>query len=346
MTRHEPHVDVHAPRQGRPRGVLLTGEPMGLLIAAQAGPLESVSTYHVAIAGSEYNVAVGLARLGTPVTYLTKLGRDSFGRRILAGLKANSIGTDGVAWSEERSTGFMLKGKAAGGDPPIEYFRRNSAASTYSTGDLPGLAWSEYSILHLTGIMPALSPTTWDLTLHLIDLARAHGLLVSFDPNLRPQLWPSEAAMREHINELASRADLVLPGRKEGKILTGSDDAGAIARFYIQRGAHTVVVKVGKPGAYVADANHHLTVPGYSVARVVDTVGAGDGFAAGILSGLYEGLPFEQAVARGSAIGSIQVTFRGDNEGLPDREQLAHFQRSRPRYPAPDGSPSLVGAHA
>lgn len=328
---------IHVPRD-RPRGVLLVGEPMGLLIAEDEGPLEQVARYAVAIAGSEFNVAVGLARLGTPVTYLTKLGRDSFGRRILAGFQANGIGTDGVAWSEDHSTGFMLKGKASGGDPPIEYFRRNSAASTYCVGDLPALEWSQYSILHVTGIMPALSPQTWDLTVHLIRVARDNGVTVTFDPNLRPQLWPGEEVMRGRINELAVQADVVLPGIAEGRILTGSDSADGVARFYLDRGVDAVVVKTGREGAYVASARRGYAVPGYSVERVVDTVGAGDGFAAGILSGLYEGLSFDQAVLRGSAIGAIQVTVRGDNEGLPNRSQLEEFQRARPRYPIQDGA--------
>ncbi len=307
-------------------GLILAGEPMGLLIAQSEGSLDSVSGYDLAVAGAEFNVAIGTARLEHKVTYITKLGNDPFGKRIIRVLNENKIGNEFVSFSDERTTGFMLKGRVSKGDPDIFYFRKNSAASTLNVDDVANIDMTAYSNIHLTGILPALSQDTKKAVFKMIEKAKEAGLFISFDPNLRPQLWASQDEMVATINELASYADIVLPGQAEGKILVGTEDARAINDFYLNNGAKICVTKCGAKGAYVTtkDGESYM-VDGYKVEKVVDTVGAGDGFATGVVTGLMEGLPLKDAVKRGTAIGAIQVMSRGDNEGLPTREQLAAF---------------------
>ena len=306
-------------------GLILAGEPMGLLIAQSEGSLDSVSGYDLAVAGAEFNVAVGVARLGHRVTYMTKLGKDPFGQRIIHVLNENKIGNEFVAWSDTKKTGFMLKDRVSQGDPDIFYFRAGSAASTLSVEDVEKIRFDEYSHIHLTGILPALSESTRAAVNLMFDKARQAGLLITFDPNLRPQLWPSQDVMIQSINDMASKADIVLPGTAEGKILMGSDDPKKINAFYRNLGAKAVITKVGSQGAYVTTATEEYLVPGFKVDKVIDTVGAGDGFAAGVITALMEGLPLKEAVRRGNAIGAIQVTSRGDNEGLPYPDQLKAF---------------------
>lgn len=309
------------------KGIMLVGEPLGLFIAKSEGPLDEVTEYSCAVAGAEFNVAVGLRRLGHPVGYLTKLGLDPFGKRIQKVMQQNGIGTEHMAWSGERSTGFMLKSMVAAGDPEIFYFRKNSAASALNREDVDAVDLSGYGWLHLTGIFPALSAATREASFRLIERARKNGMTVSFDPNLRPQLWGSREEMVEVINALALKSDIVFPGAAEGLILTGSDKPEEICEFYRSRGVKTVVVKVGKKGAYASNGEESFLVPGCPVKKIVDTVGAGDGFAAGTISAMMEGLPLWDAAKRGNAVGGIQITFRGDNEGLPTREQLAAFMK-------------------
>lgn len=306
-------------------GLILAGEPMGLLIAQNEGPLDEVSGYSLAVAGAEFNVAVGVARLQHKVTYMTKLGNDPFGKRIIKVLNENKIGNEFVSFSSTHKTGFMLKGMTSHGDPDIFYFRAGSAASTLSTDDVDKIDMRNYSYIHLTGILPALSDDTRKAVYMLFDKARSAGLTISFDPNLRPQLWPSEKIMRDTINDMAGRADIVLPGTAEGKILMGSDDPEKINDFYRRNGAKTVITKCGADGAFVTDDTSEYMVNGYNVKKVVDTVGAGDGFAVGIITGLMENLPLKDAVKRGNAIGAIQVMSRGDNEGLPSPDELKKF---------------------
>lgn len=310
-------------------GLILAGEPMGLLIAQSEGPLDSVSGYSLAVAGAEFNVAVGTARLHHQVTYMTKLGNDPFGKRIIRVLNENKIGNEFVSFSDTHKTGFMLKGRVSKGDPDIFYFRAGSAASTLSTADVEKIDMKNYSYIHLTGILPALSEDTRKAVYMMFDKARAAGLTISFDPNLRPQLWPSENIMRKTVNDMASRADIVLPGTAEGKILMGSDDPKEINAFYRNNGAKVVVTKCGAEGAFVTTDKEEYMVKGYKVEKVVDTVGAGDGFAVGIITGLMENLPLKEAVRRGNAIGAIQVMSRGDNEGLPSTDELTKFMAQK-----------------
>jgi len=310
-------------------GLILAGEPMGLLIAQSEGSLDNVSGYDLAVAGAEFNVAVGVSRLGHRVTYMTKLGNDPFGKRIIHVLNDNKIGNEFVAWSDTRKTGFMLKGRVSKGDPDIFYFRAGSAASTFSTKDVENVDFENYSHIHLTGILPALSDNTRAAVNLMFDKARKAGLFISFDPNLRPALWPSKEIMIRTINELAAKADMVLPGVAEGKILMGSDDPHKINAFYHKNGAKIVVTKCGSEGALVSDRENEFMVPGFKVEKVIDTVGAGDGFAAGIITALMENLSLQEAVRRGNAVGAIQVMSRGDNEGLPYPQALKEFMEQQ-----------------
>jgi len=127
---------------------------MGLFIAQEEASLEDVAHYSAAVAGAEFNVAVGLSRLGHSVGYMTKLGNDPFGHRIVKTMKQNGIGTSLITYSDDRSTGFMLKGKTSHGDPETFYFRKNSAVSTISVEDVEKVDLSEYGYLHMTGILP------------------------------------------------------------------------------------------------------------------------------------------------------------------------------------------------
>lgn len=313
------------------KGLLLAGEPMGLLIAQSEGSLDSVAGFTLAVAGAEFNVATGAARLGHFVSYLTKLGNDPFGTRITNTLTANKIDSSNVLTSDTNTTGFMLKSKVSKGDPEIFYFRKGSAASTLDASDVEKIDFSKFDYVHLTGIFPALTDSTRAAMMALIKKAKELGLFISFDPNLRPQLWPSQEVMVKTLNELASYADLVLPGCGEGKILCGSEDPSKINDFYRSLGARMVVTKLGPDGALVRECDNEYKVPGFIIDKIVDTVGAGDGFACGVITGLMEGLSLEKAVERGAAIGAIQCTFAGDNEGLPTQEQLKEFMQSHKR---------------
>ncbi|ORX22940.1 2-dehydro-3-deoxygluconokinase [Thermoanaerobacterium sp. PSU-2] len=304
--------------------VLLAGEPMALFIADEEGTLDNVSKFTKALAGAEANVAIGLSRLGHNVKYITKLGNDPFGKYIYNKLLEEKIDVSSVKFTDEYPTGFMLKSKTSKGDPDIFYFRKGSAASHMTPNDIDCDA-SEINHIHITGITAALSKDTLNTVYKMIQIGKENGIRISFDPNIRKSLWKSEDEMVATLNDIASNCDIVMPGIKEGFILTGSDDVDVIADFYLRRGVDAVIIKIGDRGAYVKTKDESFTVSGYKVEKVVDTVGAGDGFATGVISGLLEGLTLKDAVKRGNAIGAIIIMSPGDNDGLPYRDTLEKF---------------------
>jgi dehydrogluconokinase len=305
------------------------GETMGMFVAEQPGDLARVTQFSKRICGADSNVAIGLSRLGLKVAWVSRVGDDSLGRFIVRTLRSEGIDCARVTVDPRHPTGMQFKAKAEHGeDPATEYFRKGSAASCLTLSDMDDALFAQARHLHATGIPPALSDSVAHLSEHAIRGMRAAGKTVSFDPNLRPSLWPSREAMAAALNRLAALADWVLPGLEEGRILTGLQSPRDIAGFYLDKGAQAVAIKLGSLGAYWRTADGEGTAPGVKVAQVVDTVGAGDGFATGFVSAMLEGLGPGAAARRGNIIGSRAIQVVGDMEGLPTREELTQLERA------------------
>ena len=283
---------------------ILFGEPMALLIADTTGPLENVEHFTRALSGAEVNVSIGLTRLGHSVEYLTRLGDDPFGHYIAKTLGENQIGISLLSYDPVYRTGIQLKNRVTdGSDPYAPYYRKGSAASHISEKEIDAIDLTDVNLVHITGIPPALSQSARKATFRLMQRAKDKGI----------------------FNELASMADVVLPGIEECKILLGTTDMEEAAQMYQKAGAKIVIIKDGSKGAFVKENENTYTVPGFHVDKVVDTVGAGDGFAVGVISGILEGRTIKESVRRGNAIGAIQVMNISDNEGLPTKEELDKF---------------------
>lgn len=305
------------------------GEPLVVFIAQEEKALKDVSTFTKDLAGAELNVAVGLTRLGHQVNYITKVGQDPFGEYIRESLERHQISTEAICSTSEYQTGFYMKSKVANGDPDIAYYRKNSAASTLSVEDIMQVSLQGTDALHVTGISLALSSSILEAERYLIKEAAINGIPVFFDPNLRPQLWESKERMISVINEVAYMSDYFMPGIQEARLLTGLQSPEEIAQHYLIHGTGTIVIKLGPAGAFYASKDSSGRVKGYHVEDVVDTVGAGDGFAVGVMSALLEGWMINEAVRRGNAIGALAVMSEGDNSGLPSRNQLESYMKEQ-----------------
>lgn len=308
---------------------LTIGEPIALFASTDEDQsLTDSQNFRKFLAGAEVNVTVGVSRLGHTTEYLTQLGNDPFGDFIKKELHDNNIGTDYIEQVDDYWTAFQLKDKVSKGDPSIYYFRKGSAAAHFEKDVLDKVDFSDVKIAHLSGIFPAISEQAFESFEYLIKLLHEHQIQTVFDPNLRPQLWSSTEKMVQTINNLAKEAEIILPGVGEGEILVGSRDLETIADFYLNQSdiTKTVIIKDGPAGAFVKQKNgESYFVDGFKVDHVVDTVGAGDGFALGLETGLLENLPLKEAVRRGNAIGALAVQAPGDNDGYPNREQLEKF---------------------
>jgi len=308
---------------------LTIGEPMTLFASQDPdAELKDATHFQKFLAGAEVNVAIGVSRLGHSAEYVTRLGNDPMGDYIKDQLKQNHVGTSYIDTTDDYLTGFQMKQRVTKGDPDIFYYRRGSAASHLEKHSLDQIDFSGLKLVHLTGIFPGTSQQALDTFEYFVSLLHKNNIPLVFDPNLRPQLWSTHEKMVAIINTLAAKADIILPGVNEGETLMGSRDPEKIADFYLANGERTktVIIKVGSKGAFVKTrAGETYMVPGYKVSKVIDTVGAGDGFAAGFISGELEGLSIEESVRRGNAVGALGVQAPGDNDGYPTPDELKKF---------------------
>ena len=305
------------------------GEPLVVLASTDIDvELQNVKNFKKYLAGAELNVAIGLSRLGHDVTYLSKIGNDPFGDFILNAANEAEIDTKELLIDANHSTGFYLKQSVTHGDPEVAYFRKHSAASNLRESDILNLDLRDTKLAHLSGIFPALSRTALQTFKAFNKRLNDAKIMTIFDPNLRPALWESKEQMIQITNELAKNSQIVLPGINEGEVLMGERDPEKIADFYLNQSELTqcVVVKLGDKGAFFKTKNKNgKFIDGFKVEHVVDTVGAGDGFAVGLESALLEEWSLEEAVKRACAVGACAVLSAGDNDGYPTREQLVEF---------------------
>ncbi|ALC89428.1 2-dehydro-3-deoxygluconokinase [Bacillus sp. FJAT-18017] len=307
--------------------VISLGESMVLFTPDTNGLMRYAHSFSSKIAGAETNTLIGLSRLGHQTGWISRVGNDEFGEKVLSAVRGEGVHTGEVRKDSEAPTGIYFKELVNETATRIHYYRKGSAASRLTPADISEDYIMSARYLYITGITPALSESCEVAIFHSIEVAKKHGVKVVFDPNIRRKLWGEEKARRTLL-AIAEEADIVLPGIGEGEFLFGSTDYSEIASHFHQLGASIVVVKLGADGAYYSTDSDCGVVEGFKVKQVIDPVGAGDGFAAGFLSGLLDDIGLADAVKRGNAIGAIVTTVNGDIEGLPNRELLAGFLAS------------------
>jgi 2-dehydro-3-deoxygluconokinase len=290
--------------------VLTLGETMMALRGE--GLLKLGSPFRTSIAGAESTVAIGLARLAHPVRWASRVGHDEAGELVLRTLRAEGVDVSTVERGDE-PTGLILFEQRLPGVTRVQYHRANSAASLLGPDDVRAAFTDETSLLHLTGITPALGPGPRAAVETAFALAAGRGVDVSFDVNYRSRLWAEEQASAV-LTPLARRARVVFGSAEELALVGG-------AAALLAAGVREVVTKQGVDGATVSTVDASWQAPGHRV-PVVDAIGAGDAFTAGYLSALLDGLAPPERLARGNACGAFAVASSGDWEGLPTREEL------------------------
>ncbi len=299
--------------------VVTFGESMALLIAEGGKGLEYASNLSPSFGGAESNVAIGLARLGQASGWCGRLGNDAFGRRIIKAIRGEGVDVSRAELTDEAPTGLMVRENVAG-KSSVYYYRKLSAASFMRPEHLDEAYIASSKVLHLTGITPALSASCIEAAHAAVQMAKQNGVKVSFDPNLRLKLWSLEEA-RKVLLPLAEQADYFLPGLDELKLLYQTDSMETITDK-LKKLPGISIIKGGEDCTYVLEKDKLTSVPYFKVDQVIDTVGAGDGFCAGFLTGVVRGYSMEEAVRLGNLIGSQVIQAVGDWEGLPSAVEI------------------------
>ncbi|MFJ8924089.1 sugar kinase [Streptomyces sp. NPDC102415] len=310
-----------------PADVLTFGETM--LAAQLPGTLAVGAQARTTVAGAESNVAIGLARLGHHAVWAGLVGDDEPGRLVLRTLRGEGVDITRAGTHATAPTGAMLREQRVADLARVHYWRSHSAASLLTPADLAPALGDGARILHLTGITCALGPGPLEAVRTAAAHAQAQGWTVTLDVNHRQRLWTAEEAggvlrpLLPHITVLiASDDELPVVTGVPGGTSAGEDGEERAVGALLDAGVREVVVKRGGEGAAVRDrqgTRHSL--PALRV-PVRDTVGAGDAFCAGYLSGLLDGLPPAERLARANTLGAFAVASDGDWEGLPRRDEL------------------------
>lgn len=275
-------------------------------------------------AGAELNVAIGVARLGHTSAWVGVVGSDPGGDLVARTLRAENVDTSWVRCEAFAATGCMLVDMPTALPPIVTYHRRGSAGSRITPEDVAPLSRLAARIWHLSGITPALSNSAHAATVAALDGARTTTALVSFDVNYRSKLW-DRATAAAALAPLARRADIVIASEDELDLIAdGEDETARVARL-LDAGVREVIVKRGIDGATLFTLDGALSVPAYPVTQV-NSIGAGDAFTAGYLSGVLDDLPAEQRLKRGARSGALAVSGAGDWEQAPTRADLAQLE--------------------
>lgn len=302
--------------------IVALGEAMVEFNQTQGQHPDEPPLYLQGFGGDTSNAAIAAARAGARVAYLSRLGTDRWGDRLMDLWQRENVDTTAVVRDAQAPTGMYFVSHDAQGHH-FSYARAGSAASRMQVQDVAqhwGEAIAQSQWLHLSGISLAISASACDAAFAAMRHARTAGTQVALDSNLRLSLWPldrAQACMRHAV----SLCDLFLPSMEDMTALTGLTQAQDIIGWSHAQGAAQVVLKLGADGALASDGHQQRLVPGHAV-QAVDATGAGDCFAGNLLARLSCGQSLWDATAYANVAASLSVQGYGAVAPLPQREAV------------------------
>jgi 2-dehydro-3-deoxygluconokinase len=306
--------------------VATLGEALVVLSPTATGALRDVDVFEKDVAGSEVNVAVAVQRLGHRARWSGRLGDDELGHQVVAVLRRDGVDTTAAELRAGQRTGLYLKEQRAADQLRVHYYRHDSAATTLTANDLDLGAITNGRIVHLSGITAMIGPHGPGVVEAVARAARTNGRLVSFDANIRGALL-GDRDPRAMLTPLLELAHLVVLSDHEAGLLLGGSDDEHLETGRAELGCELLVVHTSG-GAVAATADGLIRAAGLTV-PVVDEVGAGDAFMAGLLSGLLRGWPLADVLELANASGACAVSVRGDARSMPyERDVLALLDRT------------------
>ncbi len=313
-------TETPAPGARRPRSVtdallpaldvLALGEPMIEFNQTTPGRPEFLQGF----GGDTSNAAIAAARSGARAGYLTRLGDDAFGRMLLGLWRDEGVDTGGVAIDPAAHTAVYFVTHGADGHA-FSYLRAGSAASRMGPSDVPLERVRRTRILQASGISLAISASACDAVLHAFEAARAAGVQVAFDSNLRLKLWPLARA-RAMIGAAAGLSDVFFPSIDDVRVLSGLEDPDAIVDWSHRLGARSVLLKLGAEGVLASDGTRRERIAGHRV-DTVDATGAGDCFCGACLARLAAGDALWEAARYANAAAALSTIGWGAVAPLP-----------------------------
>ena len=279
-------------------------------------------SYTMGFGGDTSNCVIAAARLGARSAYLSRIGADVFGMRLLELWAEEGVSVEGVTVEQGADTGLYFVNHDAQGHHFL-YRRKDSAASHLAPADVSEQLLSRAKWLHFSGISQAISASAAEATHHAMTLAKKHGTHISYDLNFRPRLWSVEAALVAATSTLRY-CDVFFPSVDEVQLLTGLGSATDVINWAHAGGAKLVALKLGADGCMVSSGGKQTHVPSIRV-DCVDATGAGDCFAGAFLSQLCTGQGAVDAAAFANAAAAVSTQGYGAVAPLPRKKKITGF---------------------
>lgn len=314
---------------GRPV-IYAVGRAIVDLYAEETGvPLPEAASFRRYAGGSSANTAVGLARLGVEVGLIARVGTDPMGQFLHQQLRSEGVDTAMLAQDAERPTGMAFAALFPPDDSEVWFCPRPNANANLCPQDLDPEQIRAARALVIAGTALA-SETSRQTVALLLDIARQDHIRVVFDVDWRPMFWERPDEAPAVYGDALAHADVVLANEPELALVGGTSDMTVAAHRVLALGAAEVVAKRGAGGSWFFDGRDAIHVPAYEVA-VVNTLGAGDGFAAGYVYGLQMGWEAHQRLEFASATGAIVVSRHSCSDAMPRRVEVQEFLRASTR---------------
>jgi 2-dehydro-3-deoxygluconokinase len=310
-------------QQPAPVDVLALGEAMVEFNQTGEGGGRS---YLQGFGGDTSNFAIAAARQGARAGYLSALGDDDHGRLLRAlwdreGVDHASVGTDAAAYTAVYFVTHDERGHH------FSFMRAGSAAARMRPADLPRERIAAARVLHLSGISLAISASACDTAYEAIAIARAAGVQVSFDTNLRLKLWPVARA-RAVMTDVMRSVDICLPSLDDVAAISGLREPDALVDWCLGLGAKVVALKLGEEGAVVADGTRRLRIPPHPC-KPVDATGAGDTFGGAFVARLLAGDTLEAAGRYATVAAALSTEGYGAVEPIPTAARVRQAMQAR-----------------
>ncbi len=309
--------------------VVSVGSTMIRLSVPPGERLETAPAYRVRTAGTESNVMVALARLGRPVGWFSRLTDNALGRRIASEIRSHGVDVSRIAWTHGgRNEVFFVEFGAEPRPTRIIYDRRDSALALITPADLDPEYLLSGRMLHLSGILPALSESCRSVVETLLKEAGERSLPVSFDVNYRAKLWSPETAEKT-LGPMLAQSDVVIMTREDATGIFGLDGSPESAAQGIHQAyrPRISVLTLGPEGALAFDGERFYRSRGYDL-RIVDRLGAGDAFTAGFLHGFLDD-DIQKGLDYGSAMAALKLSVQGDYF-ISDESEILNLLGSGP----------------
>jgi 2-dehydro-3-deoxygluconokinase len=291
--------------------ILALGEPMVEFNQTGEG---AGRMYLQGFGGDTSNAAIAAARQGASVGYISAVGDDVYGHMLRELWDREGVDHSEVRTDAQGFTAVYFVTHDASGHH-FSFFRRGSAASRMTPAQLPAQRIAQARVLHLSGISAAISDSACDTCFAAVEIAKAAGVKVCFDTNLRLKLWPLPRA-RAVMREMIRQSDICLPSYDDVAAISGLKDADALLDWCLDLGAGVVALKLGAEGALLSDGKIRLRIPPHPC-KVVDATGAGDTFGGALLARLVAGDELEAAGRYATVAAALSTEGYGAVEPIP-----------------------------